>query len=298
MDLSYGIFLAGYLVSLVVAVVVGLLVVVRWKNIYVKKALLSFRYNAVYVVLILLFPITVKVIELIQGRLDDPSSESNEIVYTNWIFNLSGGAVKLLQDRLNNRLLTDVFIVVYVWLFVYITVFAPVLLLAKDDRVVMRRYAIAILLNGLILLPFYALFPVSVTGSHPESGLTPLLYISPDWGRMVLSVDPLDNDFPSGHVSLAVTTFLLFAVSGFEYRKLAYFFGGSAAAVVFAVLYLGVHWPPDVYAGFMVGVLAFVLSGTEKVQMTIDRWVRKVSKRIFGDAVEEEFSPPPAGPEG
>lgn len=297
MDLSYGIFLAGYFISIVAALVIGLLVVVRWKNIFVRKALLSFRYNAMYIVLILMFPVAVKVIELIQGRLSDPSSEFREVTYTNWIFNLSGGAVKFLQDRLNNRLLTDVFIVIYVWLFVYITVFPPALLLTKDDRVVMRRYSIAILLNGLILLPFYALFPVSVTGSHPESGLTPLLYISPDWGRMVLSVDPLDNDFPSGHVSLSVISFLVFALAGFEYRKLAYFFGCSTAAITFAVLYLGVHWPPDVYAGFLVGVCAFVLSGTEKIQMTIDRWVRSTSKRIFGDSIEEEFSPP-AGPAG
>lgn len=296
MDLSYGIFLAAYFISIVVAVVVGLLVVVRWKNIFVRKALLSFRYNAIYIVLILMFPVAVKVIELIQGRISDPSSEFNEVVYTNWIFNLSGGAVRFLQDRLNNRLLTDVFIVVYVWLFVYITVFPPTVLIAKDDRVVMRRYSIAMLLNGLILLPFYALFPVSVTGSHPESGLTPLLYISPDWGRMVLGIDPLDNDFPSGHVSLSVTTFLVFAAAGFEYRKLAYFFGCSTVAIAFAVLYLGIHWPPDVYAGFLVGVVAFVLSGTEKLQMTIDRWVRSASRRIFGDSVEEEFSSPPAGP--
>jgi len=113
---------------------------------------------------------------------------------------------------------------------------------------------------------------------------------------MVLGIDPLDNDFPSGHVSLSVTTFLVFAAAGFEYRKLAYFFGCSTVAIAFAVLYLGVHWPPDVYAGFLVGVVAFVLSGTEKLQMTIDRWVRSASKRIFGDSVEEEFSSPPAGP--
>jgi membrane-associated phospholipid phosphatase len=291
MDLSYAAFLAAFFLSLAVAIVVGVILVVRWRNLFVMKALMSFRYNWLYVVLIILFPIVVKAIEYLQGRISDPANRFDEVVYTNWMFNLSGGAIRVLQDRLNSRLLTDLFIVVYVWLFAYVTAFPPVLLFAKDDRRLMRRYAIAMLFNGLILTPFYALFPVSVTGSHPESGMTPLLYISVDWGRMVLSIDPLDNDFPSGHVSLALTTFLIFALAGFEYRKVAYFFAGATAAIVFSVLYLGIHWPPDVFAGFLVGVAATALSGVQRIQMTIDRYVRLVSSRLFGIQPDEATAP-------
>ncbi len=291
MDLSYAAFLAAFFLSLAVAIVVGVILVVRWRNLFVMKALMSFRYNWLYVVLIILFPIVVKAIEYLQGRISDPANRFDEVVYTNWMFNLSGGAIRVLQDRLNSRLLTDLFIVVYVWLFAYVTAFPPVLLFAKDDRRLMRRYAIAMLFNGLILTPFYALFPVSVTGSHPESGMTPLLYISVDWGRMVLSIDPLDNDFPSGHVSLALTTFLVFALAGFEYRKVAYFFAGATAAIVFSVLYLGIHWPPDVFAGFLVGVAATALSGVQRIQMTIDRYVRLVSSRLFGIQPDEATAP-------
>jgi membrane-associated phospholipid phosphatase len=291
MDLSYAAFLAAFFLSLAVAIVVGVILVVRWRNLFVMKALMSFRYNWLYVVLIILFPIVVKAIEYLQGRISDPANRFDEVVYTNWMFNLSGGAIRVLQDRLNSRLLTDLFIVVYVWLFAYVTAFPPVLLFAKDDRRLMRRYAIAMLFNGLILTPFYALFPVSVTGSHPESGMTPLLYISVDWGRMVLSIDPLDNDFPSGHVSLALTTFLIFALAGFEYRKVAYFFAGATAAIVFSVLYLGIHWPPDVFAGFLVGVAATALSGVQRIQMTIDRYVRLVSLRLFGIQPDEATAP-------
>lgn len=294
MDLSYTAFLVGFFLSLFAAVVVGILVIVRWRNLFVMKALMSFRYNVLYVLLILLFPVLVKIIEYLQGRVSDPTSRFDEVVYTNWIFNISGGAIRVLQDRLNSRVLTDLFIIVYVWLFAYITAFPSVLLFAKDDRTLMRRYAIAMLFNGLILAPFYALFPVSVTGSHPESGMTPLLYISVDWGRMVLSVDPLDNDFPSGHVSLSVTTFLVFMLAGYEYRKLAYFFGGATLAIVFSVLYLGIHWPPDVFAGFFVGVTATVLSGVERIQMTIDRYVRLVSARFLGIQPDEPPWPTPA----
>jgi len=291
MDLSYAAFLAAFFLSLAVAIVVGVILVVRWRNLFVMKALMSFRYNWLYVVLIILFPIVVKAIEYLQGRISDPANRFDEVVYTNWMFNLSGGAIRVLQDRLNSRLLTDLFIVVYVWLFAYVTAFPPVLLFARDDRRLMRRYAIAMLFNGLILTPFYALFPVSVTGSHPESGMTPLLYISVDWGRMVLSIDPLDNDFPSGHVSLALTTFLVFALAGFEYRKVAYFFAGATTAIVFSVLYLGIHWPPDVFAGFLVGVAATALSGVQRIQMTIDRYVRLVSSRLFGIQPDEATAP-------
>lgn len=291
MDLSYTAFLVAFFLSLVAAVVVGLLITVRWRNLFVMKALMSFRYNVLYVVLILLFPILVKVIEYLQGRISDPTSRFDEVVYTNWIFSLSGGTIRVLQDRLNSRLLADLFIIVYVWLFAYITAFPSVLLFARDDRATMRRYAIAMLFNGLILTPFYALFPVSVTSSHPESGMTPLLYISVDWGRMVLSVDPLDNDFPSGHVSLSVTTFLVFALAGFEYRKVAYFFGGATIALIFSVLYLGIHWPPDVFAGFFVGVAATVLSGVERIQMTVDRYVRLASEKLLGVSAGEETPP-------
>lgn len=287
MALSYSAFLAAFFISLFAAVVAGILVTVKWRNLFVMKALLSFRYNVLYVLLMMLFPLVVKVIEYLQGRISDPTSRFDEVVYTNWMFNISGGAIRVLQDRLNSRLLTDIFIIVYVWLFAYIMAFPSMLLFAKDDRLLMRRYAIAMLLNGLILTPFYALFPVSVTGSHPESGMTPLLYISVDWGRMVVSVDPLDNDFPSGHVSLSVTTFLVFMLAGFEYRRIAYFFGGATAAIVFSVLYLGIHWPPDVLAGFFVGVAATVMSGMERVQMTIDRYVRLASEKLLGIRPDE-----------
>jgi membrane-associated phospholipid phosphatase len=100
---------------------------------------------------------------------------------------------------------------------------------------------------------------------------------------MVTSVDPLNNDFPSGHVSLSTTTFLVFAYAESRYRKFSYFLGGSTIAVIFAVLYLGVHWPADVFAGFLVAVGATVAARSDRVQMTIDRYVRIISRRLFNE---------------
>lgn len=281
MTLSYPVFFTIYSISLVVATFVGVLLLVGWKDMFIKKTLISLKYNLVYIVILAAFPLLVQIQDIVERGIAGPDEASREIVYTNWIFSLSGGAIRILQDRLDYRVLTDFFIITYAWVFAFLTYLVPVLLLANDDRVTLRKYAVAMMINYIVLTPFYFLFPVSVSGSHPGSGMTPQLYVSTNWGKMVTSVDPLNNDFPSGHVSLSVTTFLVFAYAGVRYRKFKYFLGGATVAIVFAVLYLGIHWPADVFAGFILAVGATVAANNEKVQMTIDRYVRMITAKIF-----------------
>jgi len=283
MVLSYPAFFAIYSVSIVIACFVGVLIMMGWKEMSLRRALQSLRYNAVYIIILAAFPLLVQAQDLVERATWGPESTSKEVHYTNWMFSIAGGAVAVLQDRLNHAIVTDFFAITYVWLFTFLTYFAPILLLAKDDRATLRTYAIATMFNYIVLTPFYILFPVSVTGSHVAAQITPMLYSDPYWGRMVTSVDPLNNDFPSGHVSLSTTTFLVFAYAGSRYRKFSYFLGGSTIAVVFAVLYLGVHWPADVFAGFLVAVGATVAARSDRVQMTIDRYVRIISRRLFNE---------------
>ena len=73
---------------------------------------------------------------------------------------------------------------------------------------------------------------------------------------------------------------LVFAWEGREYRRVYRFLIGVNIAVIFAVLYLGVHWPADVFAGILVAVAATVISRSEKVQMTIDRYVRSLTQKL------------------
>ena len=281
MALSYPVFFAVYSITMVIGIFFGLLLSIGWKNMYWRKALRSAKYNAVYIILIAVFPLFIQGQDLIEAHFAGPGESSREVVYTHWIFSLSGGAIKILQDRLDYRILVDFFSIVYAWLFTFLLYFAPILLITMDDRANLRKYAIAMMFNYVILTPFYALFPVSVSGSDPNLGITPLLYVNPHWGKMVTSVDPLNNDFPSGHVSLAVTTLLIFAYGGREYKRVYYFLIFATVSIVFSVLYLGVHWPADVFAGFLVAVFAFVVAGSERVQMTIDRYVRAANQKIF-----------------
>jgi hypothetical protein len=87
-----------------------------------------------------------------------------------------------------------------------------------------------------------------------------------------------------------VTAFLIFATAGTTYRRFSYFLGAATVATVVAVLCLGIHWPADVLAGFLVGIFAAMAARNERIQMTMDRWVRAVSDRIFKP--EEEGSRP------
>jgi len=289
-------FFAAYSITMLVGVFVGVLLSIGWKDISWRKALLSAKYNAVYLIIIAALPLFIQGQDLLEARFARPGEATREVIYTHWIFSLSGGAVRILQDRLDYAILHDLFCIVYAWLFTYLIYFAPVLLVSADDRVNLRKYAIAMMFNYLILVPFYLLFPVSVSGSYPDSGITPTLYTNTYWGKMVTSVDPLNNDFPSGHVSLAVTTLLIFAFARKNYRSVYYFLIFTTCAVVFAVLYLGVHWPADVVAGFLVAVFAVAAANNERIQMTIDRYVRAANNRLFKERTSSVQTSSPQAP--
>lgn len=281
MPVSYELFLTMYAASMLVGVLAGLLLTIGWKDLSWKRALYSVRYNLAYIVFIGAMPLLMLVENVLRTE-----ESVREIVYTNWIFNISGNAIRILQDRLDYQVVVDISILVYVWVFTFVLYFTPLLIIAFDDRATLRRYAIAIVFNYLVLLPFYIFFPVTVTGFYADSGLTPYLYIDSNWGRVVTSVDPLNNDFPSGHVSLVVTTLLVIAASGERYKRYSYFLAAASVGIVFAVLYLGVHWLADVFAGFALAIAAAAISGSENVQMGIDRRVRRLSARFLGQKDE------------
>jgi membrane-associated phospholipid phosphatase len=278
MPLSYPFFIAAYAASMIVGIFAGLLLFVGWKNLWWRKALASAKFNIGYVLLLAALPLTT----LVEGAIRNPEEATEEVIYTNWIFSISGNAIRILQDRLDYQILVDVSVVVYVWVFTFILYFTPMLLLCLDDRVTIRRYSVALLFNYVVLVPFYLFFPVTVTGFYADSGLTPLLYINTNWGRIVTSVDPLNNDFPSGHVSIVLTTMLVLASAGWDRRGYVYFLAASVVGIVFAVLYLGVHWLADVFGGLVLAVGATLLASNEKVLMSVDRHVRRLSEKLIG----------------
>lgn len=267
-----------YAVSVAVGIAAALLVVVGRRNISLKRIVDSVRFNLVYVVIVAAAPLLVLLEHFFMGAEQNPK----EVVYTNWLFSIGGNAIRIFQDRLDYQVLADFSIMIYVWIFAFIVYFTPLLILSIDDRATFRRYSIAMLFNYVILLPFYIFFPVTVTGFYADSGMTPYLYVDTNWGRMVTTVDPLNNDFPSAHISLVVTTLLILVSAGVDYRRYYYFVAFAAVGITFSVLYLGVHWVADVFAGFVLAIGAYLVSGNTRVQMTFDRYVRMLNRRLLG----------------
>jgi len=290
MALSYPEFFAIYVSGLAIATVIGLLVLVGWDDIWIKKILRSARFNMIYLAILAALPLLIEFHGFLGTGTPGSGEMAREVRYTSWVYEFGGGIVEIVQSWLNYGIVTDFLIIVYAWLFYFLIYFAPVLLLARDDRRTLRSYAIAFMITYAFLALFYAIFPVSVSSSYPETGVVPILYVNTYWGRMVTSIDPLNNDFPSGHVSLSVTAFLIFATAGTNYRRFSYFLGAVTIATGIAVLCLGIHWPADVLAGVIIGVLAVVAARNERIQMTADRWVRAISDRIIKP--EEEVSRP------
>lgn len=274
------------MVSVVTGIAAALAVVVGWKKLSLHRFLDSARYNLLYIVIIATAPLLV----LLEHAFVSVEMNSKEVIYTNWLFSIGGNAIAMLQDRLDYQVLTDLSILVYVWIFTFILYFTPILMLALDDRVTFRRYSLAMLFNYAILLPFYIFFPVTVTGFYADSGMTPLLYIDTNWGRMVTSIDPLNNDFPSAHISLVMTALLILVYAEVDYRRYYYFVAFATVGITFSVLYLGVHWLADVFGGMALAVAAYMISGNQRVQMTFDRHIRALTNRIIKEK-DEPASP-------
>lgn len=277
MPISYTLFVGLYTLSVVVGIAAALLVIVGRENISLHKLFESAKYNLLYIVIIATAPLLV----LLEHAFVAVELNSKEVVYTNWLFSIGGNAITILQDRLDYQVLADLSIVIYVWVFAFVLYFTPILILTFDDRATFRRYSLAMLFNYVILLPFYIFFPVTVTGFYADSGMTPLLYIDSNWGRMVTSIDPLNNDFPSAHISLVVTALLILVYAGVDYRRYYYFVACAAVGITFSVLYLGVHWLADIFGGFALAVVAYMVSGNQRVQMAFDRHIRALTRRII-----------------
>ena len=123
---------------------------------------------------------------------------------------------------------------------------AVVLLIMKKTRKAGMAAAIALVIGALITNVCLKNMVARVRPYDTYSALIPIV------------TKPIDWSFPSGHTCASfASAFVYFRLLPKKYGIPALVL---ACMIAFSRLYLGVHYPTDVLAGFLIGLLASVLA--------------------------------------
>ncbi len=137
----------------------------------------------------------------------------------------------------------------------FIILFTFVILGYYRETVLFKRYSLMISIDYLIAFPFFMFFNVSTTGLILHT-MQPLMYEQfPLLFSAVTAIDPLDNCFPSLHVTMVFSALLIVLGTYFKHYKI--FICVAFLTIVFSVLYPGIHWIPDVFAGMAVALTTY-----------------------------------------
>lgn len=146
----------------------------------------------------------------------------------------------------------------YFLLFPVICLLVAWALARRSDPVPYQTISLGVAINYAISLPFFLFVPVPERWTFPATDAMLLSdKLSDRLIEIVRPISGLDNCFPSFHVSLmtlVVTACFLFDV---PLRRSILAIGMT---VVIATFILGIHWIPDMIAGFAVGVASLLLA--------------------------------------
>jgi len=173
---------------------------------------------------------------------------------THYIESIEGGVVSGMQQYANPTL-TYMMTFVYLVLFSSVMIFTFLLFAYTEQMTALKQFSFVFIANYLIAFPFYLLFPVQVTG-YTLPNVQPLMYeLHPLIYDGITTVDPLDNCFPSLHAALVFSALLVIRTTNLDrYRR---FLMIAFPMIVFATLYLGVHWVTDIVASVMLSLFTF-----------------------------------------
>jgi len=168
---------------------------------------------------------------------------------TELIYSLEGTLVADIQS-IRTPLLTDYFVFIYLYGYVFLLVFPVVAYFARDEMRSMKELLVAYGFNyGVGLVCYVAFIAYGPRNLIPDI-VNSLLYVTyPQSQLLTGEVNHNTNVFPSLHASLATTTFLLAWRTRDEYLAWVPIAGILAVSVSLSTMYLGIHWGTDVVAG-------------------------------------------------
>ncbi|MCD6476704.1 MAG: phosphatase PAP2 family protein [Candidatus Aenigmarchaeota archaeon] len=256
---SYNIFILVFGTIMAVLIIGGVYYFLGKKYFNKKTIIKGFRENWKYIAIL----VSILLLICLENAVHPYTTKFTKD-YTYLISSLSnnGKLNILLQNILPKIFGIYPFSWVYMYLYTFLLFFTPFMLILKNDKKMIKLYTIAIVINYIILIPFYVFFPVDTPGLYLTNMIKPLLYSNINYKSIIETVDPLDNCFPSGHISVPFTIVLLFLWfdSKRRYKEYMHFSLIAAILITISTLYLGVHWSIDVCAGLLLAALSVLLT--------------------------------------
>jgi len=279
--MTYPEFLILLIASIIIGLVIGLYVFGDFKNITLIEALNGFKKNFKYVFALGLILLTIVIENKTHSMLDPFTNDYTPLIAA---LSMNGAIVEAVQ-ALRTPALDSFFIIIYIYFYIFMLLFTPLLYAVRDDKKHIKQYMLAMLIAYTIMLIFYLVFPVKTTGQSGLINAYPVLYSDPNLLKFVLAFDPLDNCFPSGHVAVPVLiTMLLFPIRNHEaYQRFAYFSLIVSILVIISVIYLGIHWEIDVLAGIGTAYFSVWLARNRKFRLWLDDFLITFRRKSVSD---------------
>ncbi len=185
------------------------------------------------------------------------------------IHSLEGDFTYWVQKTFYHEGLTAFLVVHYLWVYVFMNYFSVILFAYRDDQELAAMASLNYSVIYILAIPFYIFFNVQITSDYIP-GMQALLYnSSPSFFDFFVTVDPLDNAFPSLHTAIPFGLILTvwwsmkrrgYTIWNWEFRSYLWFLIINFVLFLFSILYLGIHWFWDIPAGMLIGLMGAIIA--------------------------------------